>query len=211
VTGQFATSFGDRRLTIPDLSSAHTRIDIVRLTTLGGWRQRAAGLDPIFFDASLTRDFSGDEAKAAFRERWLGRFLDRWPELTHVAVDERGLFTGYIVGAHVDPAIDPAFADVGFYAHLTHLTPDFPAHFHINLAPDARGNGIGGRLIEAFVADAEAAGLSGIHLVTGRDSRNRSFYARNGFACVAELEWGGTPIVMLGRRVSGAGKRNRRP
>jgi hypothetical protein len=49
------------------------------------------------------------------------------------------------------------------------------------------------------VNDARRAGLPGVHLVTGRDSRNRSFYARNGFRCVAELIWGGTPIVMLAR------------
>ncbi len=55
--------------------------------------------------------------------------------------------------------------------------------------------------MEAFVADARTAGLPGVHLVTGRDSRNRSFYARNGFVTVAELEWAGTPIVMLGRAI----------
>jgi hypothetical protein len=54
-------------------------------------------------------------------------------------------------------------------------------------------------LIDAFVADARGAGLPGVHLVTGRHSRNRSFYARNGFEEIAGLDWGGTAIVMLGR------------
>ncbi|MGE3916050.1 MAG: GNAT family N-acetyltransferase [Hyphomicrobiaceae bacterium] len=171
----------------------------MRLTELPGWQVRAAGLDPIFFDASLTKTFTDEAARRAFRERWLGRFLVRWPELAHVALTDTGALVGYIVGAHGDPALDAAFSEIGFYRVLRHLTPRYPAHLHINLAAGARNQGVGSRLIAAFLADAKGAGLPGVHLVTGRDSRNRSFYARNGFACVAELDWGGTPIVMLAR------------
>ena len=159
-----------------------------------------AELDPIFFEASLTKSFADDAARAAFRERWLGRFLEYWPGLAHVARNSDDRLVGYIVGAHADPARDPAFADIGFYRELAQLTPRFPGHLHINLAPEARNLGVGSRLIEAFVSDARVAGLPGVHLVTGRDSRNRSFYAKNGFTGLAELVWGGTPIVMLGRR-----------
>ncbi len=174
-------------------------VGLHRLLDIPPWRDRAVELDAIFFEASLTKSFADDTAREAFRERWLGRFLDRWPELAHVAIGADGEIIGYIVGAHDDPARDPVFADIGFYRKLEPWTARFPAHLHINLAPAARGLGIGTRLIEAFVADACAAGCAGVHLVTGRNSRNRSFYARNGFACLTELEWGRTPIVMLGR------------
>ncbi|MEZ5818134.1 MAG: GNAT family N-acetyltransferase [Hyphomicrobiaceae bacterium] len=177
-------------------------VAIMRLNALASWPDRTAELDPIFFEASLTKSFPDDAARLAFRERWLGRFLATWPDLAHVAVAANGSLLGYIVGAHVDPASDPRFADLGFYRHLASLTPAYPAHLHINLAPAARNQGVGGRLIAAFLADVSVARLPGAHLVTGRDSRNRSFYARNGFAPVAELVWGGTPIVMLARHVS---------
>lgn len=172
---------------------------IHRLTDLDDWRHRVGELDPIFFESSLTRTFADEDTRTAFRERWLGRFLKHWPELAHVAIGTDGDIIGYIIGCHGDPARDPHFGDIGFYRTLADRTPDYPAHLHINLAPAARSKGVGSRLIEAFVSDAQAAGLPGVHLVTGRDSRNRSFYARNGFAPVAELTWGGTPIVMLGR------------
>lgn len=172
---------------------------IRRLTELDRWRQRIGELDPVFFEASLTKTFADEQARAAFRERWLGRFLEHWPELAHVALGTEGEIIGYIVGCHDDPARDPRFEDIGFYPALAHRTQAYPAHLHINLAASARSKGIGSRLIEAFVNDARAAGLPGVHLVTGRESRNRSFYARNGFVNVAELTWGGTPIVMLGR------------
>lgn len=174
-------------------------VDVRRLIAVPAWQARAGDLDVIFFEASLTKTFADATARAAFRERWLGRFLGRWPALAHVALGADGKLVGYIVGAHSDPARDPQFSDIGFYRSLETLSARFPAHLHINLAPAARGLGVGTRLIEAFLADACAAGCAGVHLVTGRNSRNRSFYARNGFVCLAELEWGGTPIVMLGR------------
>ncbi|MDX2157441.1 MAG: GNAT family N-acetyltransferase [Hyphomicrobiaceae bacterium] len=176
-------------------------IEIFRLTALRGWRGRLHELDPIFFEASYTKAFASDAVRAAFHKRWLGRYLDRWPSLAHVALGEDCRILGYIVGAHQDPAADPLFADIGYWPHIAHLTARFPAHLHINLAADVRGRGTGSRLIEAFCDDARVAGAPGVHLVTGRDSRNRSFYARNGFAEVAALVWGGTPIVMLARQL----------
>lgn len=173
---------------------------IVRLTELAHWRKKIAGLDPIFFEASATQHFPDEATRAAFRERWLGRYLMHHPELAHVALDEPGAILGYIVGAHADPAREPLFADIGYWPAIAHLTALYPAHLHINLAKEARNRGIGSRLIAAFLSDARAAGIPGVHLVTGRQSRNRSFYARNGFTCVAELTWGGTPIVMLARQ-----------
>jgi GNAT superfamily N-acetyltransferase len=175
---------------------------IVRLTDLADWRSLAGGLDPIFFEASLTKSFADEGARAAFRERWLGRFLDLWPDLAHIAIGRDGTPIGYIVGTHVDASRDERFSDIGFYRHIAHLTPAYPAHLHINLAPAARNRGVGSRLIGAFEHDVRAAGLPGLHLVTGRDSKNRSFYARNGYTPLIEMDWGGTPIVMLGKRLA---------
>lgn len=176
-------------------------VRLSRLTDLDGWRGRLGELDPIFFEASLTKTFPSEAERAAFRERWLGRYLGQLAALAHVACEGggRGRIIGYIVGSHADPAQDARFGDIGFYRPLAHLTPLYPAHLHINLAAEARSLGIGSRLLTAFVADARAAGLPGVHLVTGRHSRNRNFYARNGFGEVAALVWAGTEIVMLAR------------
>lgn len=182
-----------------DADRAGPQISIVRLQSLAGWQARATELDPIFFEASLTKSFADDAARRVFHERWLGRFLTNWPELVHVAVSSGGRLVGYIVGAFVDPARSDRFKDLGFYKHLAHLTPYYPAHLHINLAPDVRGFGIGSRLIRAFEMNARDHMMPGVHLVTGRDSRNRSFYAQNGYRQIAGLIWGDTPIVMLAK------------
>lgn len=38
-----------------------------------------------------------------------------------------------------------------------------------------------------------------MHVVTGKGMRNVGFYERNGFAPLAEAEWNGKVVVMLGR------------
>jgi GNAT superfamily N-acetyltransferase len=162
-------------------------------------------LDAIFFEASLTRTFADDAARAAFRERWLGRFLEGDPSLAHIAlgVDAGGgrAVLGYLVGALDDPALSLRFSDIGYFAALAELTARFPAHLHINLAPSARGFGIGQRLVERFAGDVRGAGLPGFHVVTGARSRNISFYRRAGLDFAHPFTWSGTDLVLLGRRL----------
>ena len=85
-----------------------------------------------------------------------------------------------------------AFADAAW---------EYPAHLHLNLAPQFRDRGIGGRLIAAFATDALFAGAPGMHVVTSADSRNVGFYARNGFAEIVRASVGGRELVFLGRKL----------
>ncbi len=174
------------------------RVAIIRLPTRLSAPQHAQ-IDAIFFAASATQSFPSEAARAAFRERWLGRYLEPFADCAFLAVDPGGDVLGYIVGALADPARDPRFADIDYYRDLVAKTPRYPAHLHINLAASARNLGVGSRLLDAFIAHARAQGAPGIHAVTSTASRNRSFYARASFDVVAELDWNDHPIVMLGR------------
>ena len=107
---------------------------------------------------------------------------------------------GYLVGALDDPARSGRFADVDYFRDFAHLTPTYPAHLHINMAPAARSRGIGARLIDAFADHARAAGAPGMHVVTGAASRNVQFYRACGFVEVGRLETS-KPIVFLGREL----------
>lgn len=160
-----------------------------------------AQIDAIFFEASATKAFADETARAAFRERWLGRYLDRFPDCAFLAMGADGRVAGYLVGSLADPARDPLFADIAFFGDLAEHTARFPAQLHINLAPEARGRGIGGRLIAAFCDLARSRGVTGVHVVTGAASRNRTFYAREGFEVEAMLGGPGQAIVLLGRRL----------
>ena len=56
-------------------------------------------------------------------------------------------------------------------------------------------------MVEAFCVRLVADGSPGVHVVTGASGRNRAFYDRLGFSLLRTLDWSGTPIAMLGRRL----------
>jgi len=165
---------------------------------------QAAQLDDIFFSASATQTFDHAAERAAFRERWLGRYL--LVDAAHVllALEGGGRVVGYLVGTIEDLARSPRFADIASVRVFAHLSAVYPAHLHINLAANVRSQGIGGRLIEAFAAHATALGAPGMHVVTNPASRNVRFYERCGFHEAGRASPNGRDIVFLARAFSDA-------
>ena len=162
-----------------------------------GERSQAAlaEVDQIFFEASTVRSFECRAAQAAFRERWLGRYLDTFPEHAFLATRE-GRVVGYIVGA-IGP--DPMFADVPSTRLFADLLPRFPAHLHINVASDVREAGVGSQLMQTFLAHVRSCGVPGVHLVTGEGNRNIAFYRRNGFRIEASRPTSDRVLVFMAR------------
>ena len=158
-------------------------------------------IDKIFFAASATQTFADDATRAAFRERWLGRYFTHDPQRVFVAIAENGAIVGYLVGSFDDPAKAARFSDLAFFADFAQLTARYPAQLHVNLDASARGGGIGGLLVEAFVAEVCHAGVPGVHVVTGQGVRNVGFYTRLGFIERGTRTAHGKTVVFLGRDV----------
>ncbi len=177
---------------------------IRRWSEIGGHVERLSELEAIFYEASATKSFASDTDRAAFQERWLGRYLTHDPRWFYVAlapgaIGKEGVVAGYLAGSLDDPARTPRFADIGYFPDLADLTARYPAHLHINLAPQFRSRGWGERLVAAFVEDARSAGAPGVHVVTGRGVRNVRFYTTCGFVEVGSVIWRDRELVMLGR------------
>ncbi|MBO0764334.1 MAG: GNAT family N-acetyltransferase [Hyphomicrobiaceae bacterium] len=163
-----------------------------------------AQIDAIFFEASRRSAFASANERAAFRERWLGRYLAGGSDVVLVAHDLEGAVAGYLVGALDDPAEQERFADIGYFrGAFRELCRRYPAHLHINLAPAFRSRGIGARLIAAFSARAVAVGTLGFHVVTAKDARNVRFYTRCGLSALGTTSWSGREVVFLGRALPG--------
>lgn len=177
-----------------------------RWSGLAGRDRLTPALDRIFFAASNTKSFDSDAVRAAFRKRWLGRYLDDMPELAHLMFlapePAADALAGYVVGDLADPAGRARYDDIGYFHLLADKTRYFPAHLHINLREDARGRGLGSRLLQRFIDDAAGARCPGVHVVTGANLRNVGFYLRNGFAPRHTFAWKGNELVMLGRAVA---------
>jgi GNAT superfamily N-acetyltransferase len=145
----------------------------------------AEQIDAIFFEASGTKSFADDAARAAFRERWLARYLVQYPQWAYLAMTPDGTVAGYLVGT-----LDEGSGFEDFAASAA----QYPAHLHVNL-------GIGAALIEAFAADAAQAGAKGVHVVTSADARNVRFYERVGFFPRARTIINDRELIFLGRRL----------
>ncbi len=177
-------------------------ISICRLSEIADKDSLMPALDAIFFEASATKSFAGAKERAAFRERWLGRYLAHEPQWAYVARDADGVVAGYLVGSIDDPRLSGRYGDVGYFLDFADLTASYPAHLHVNLAPGYRNRGIGAELIAAFAADAAKAGAAGMHVVTGGASRNVRFYERNGFRELERATFNAHEVVFLGRRLT---------
>jgi hypothetical protein len=72
-----------------------------------------AQVEAIFFEASGRILTPGPE-RAAFRERWLGRYLLGGSDVVLLALAGSDRVAGYLVGALENPAEQPRFADLGY-------------------------------------------------------------------------------------------------
>jgi ribosomal protein S18 acetylase RimI-like enzyme len=70
--------------------------------------------------------------------------------------------------------VDPALAE-------------YPAHLHIDLLPEAQGQGCGRRLMDRFLARLRESNVPAVHLgVSKRNTRAIGFYERVGFQRIKE-------------------------
>lgn len=185
------------------MSGSPTQEDVVICDVSGHQLSAAdqAALDAIFFAASKTQSFDSAAARQAFHHRWLGRYLANDEDRMLVLRKREGEIVGYVAGNLDDPARTGRFADIAYFDAIADLTGQFPAHLHINLKLDSRGRRLGSRLITAFATMAAERGAPGVHVVTGAQSRNRTFYAANDFAMLREFEFNGGQSVCLGRKL----------
>ena len=180
------------------MSSPTVRLLELRVPARHG--ELIAQVEAIFWQTAARPIPPGAE-RDAFKERWLGRYLEG-DDVVLIALAGDDRVVGYLVGAVENPTEQARFADIGYFrTDFAGLSRHFPAHLHINLDAGFRSQGIGARLIEAFAACAKGAGAAGMHAVTSKGQRNVAFYARCGFTERAAAVWNGREIVFLGREL----------
>lgn len=103
-------------------------------------------------------------------------------------------------GEYVDPAGRPRRhwtpdQRLAFLIHHPNRAPAelarrFPAHLHIDLLPRLQGQGLGRRMMDAWLALAKSMGASGAHLgVSAANHRAVRFYRAYGLA--EQADWSG--------------------
>ncbi|MAT04699.1 MAG: GNAT family N-acetyltransferase [Acidimicrobiaceae bacterium] len=140
---------------------------------------------------------------------WAGAYVALEPEHGYVLVAEDDRPVGYVVGALDSrvferrceqewwPGLRARYplgsgeterdrVEIGFIhsppVASDEVVVDYPSHLHIDLLPEAQGQGAGRRLIERLARSLAAGGSSGVHLgVAARNEKACAFYERVGF------------------------------
>jgi GNAT superfamily N-acetyltransferase len=153
----------------------------------------------IFFLSASRTHWPDDEAKETFFDTWTSFYFTHAEDLIFLAVDD-GRALAYLTGCRDSAGAQAEIEKkIKSFAVFADLFARFPAHLHINAHPDARGRGIGSRLIEHFCSVLKKQKIGGVHLVTSPDSRNRGFYRKNGFDFEVEREFKGHKLLFMGR------------
>ena len=104
-----------------------------------------------------------------FHDEWWPEHGARWPRPT----TEQSRQDGTLIYAYSRRAGAEPYADA------------YPAHLHIDLLPEAQGQGWGSRLIATLVAALRERGVTGLHLAASTDNAGAiAFYPRVGFTAI---------------------------
>ncbi len=169
------------------------------------WR----AVEEIFFLSTARRNFATEQEKQDFLARWTGYYRESEPEGVFLAMAADGRVAGYLTGCADSKSASRLYRDIPSYSLFEDCFEAFPAHFHINCHPDFRNQGIGTRLVEAYLAQCTRAGLPGVHVVTVPQARNVAFYHRCGMNFSVARGWHGQQLLFLGAQL-GAGKTPKR-
>jgi len=109
-------------------------------------------------------------------------------------------FAARFGGSHEASADERGMIDLGLHPERM-LIPEldrFPAHLHIDLLPEAQGQGYGRHLIETLLDELAAQGVPGVHLeMDAANDGAGAFYARLGFERLDSDDDGSIRFAML--------------
>ncbi len=159
--------------------------------------QDVPGIKEIFFETSSKKEFKDDEEREKFFWKYVGFYLQHYPQYAFVALDQNQVL-GYVV-AMPESDNEALFKIQPHMPLFKEFFKEYPGHLHINLHHTARGLGLGSKLLIECEKTLQTTKITGLHIMTGPTSRNQSFYLKLGFMAQVELNFHGSPIVLMGK------------
>ncbi|MGE0763610.1 MAG: GNAT family N-acetyltransferase [Bdellovibrionales bacterium] len=158
-------------------------------------------LRDIFFTSSTRQNFTDDEQRENFWRRWTDYYFDQHEDLLFVSRAEKRL-AGYLMACPDSRQAEPILSKKNPSFSLFNDQFDaYPAHLHINMSTEFRGQGLGQKLIETLCRELERRHCPGLHLITSPAARNVRFYQQNRFDYSLVRDWKGQPLLFMGRRL----------
>lgn len=155
-------------------------------------------VDQIFYETSARVDFKDEEEKLSFKSKYLGFYLQNYPEYCFVYLDSNRVL-GYIVAA---TKTDQQLQQFEYYQSFEKCLSDFPAHLHINCSPAAQGKGVGSQLWSHLKEKLVTEKLVGLHIITTPEARNIGFYKKHNFDYRLDVKTDSYKLTLLGISLS---------
>ncbi len=154
----------------------------------------------IFYLSSSLKEFSSPERKIAFFKRWCGDYITLYPEEFFIVTDKQSpkKVLGYLSGC-ADSTRALTVLEVPGFEVFSELFSEYPAHLHINFHPDARGKGLGSKLVLAYADVLKKKNIHGLHLVTSPEAANIPFYERLGFDHQVRKDFNQMKLLFMGK------------
>lgn len=158
-------------------------------------------VDEIFFQTSSFKEFKSPKEKEQFWFKFLGYYQINHPEL-FLTILESEKVLGYICGSHDSSSDKDLYNLLSHYSLFEENFVQYPAHLHINMSVDSHGKGLGSKLINEFELLLMNKKVKGVHLITGVDARNVSFYKKNGYIFSDIKKINEHSLLFLGKSLS---------
>ncbi len=156
------------------------------------------GLRNIFFDTTTKKDFESPKAKEDFFYKYVGFYLTYYSQWCWIAWE--GKVLGYVLASPYSDEPE-LLSEQPHMEVFQEFFKTYPAHLHINCHAEARGKGLGSKLLTEVILAFQKAEIPGLHIMTSPDSQNRSFYQRLGFNFEKILTFKGRPILFMGKKL----------
>lgn len=154
----------------------------------------------IFYSCSSVKNFRDSDHKDSFFNKWCGDYLSKSSEQFYIAFEENTV-VGYLSGFLNSKEALEDFVIPGPEV-FEDCFDKFPAHFHINCAPNHQGKGIGRKLVDHYVQRLSATSINGVHLITSTDADNLGFYRALGFTNEVLRPFNSHQLLLMGKEIS---------
>lgn len=161
--------------------------------------KRRKEIESIFFEAAAMKKFRDEVHRKNFFKRWCGVYLELFPQQFLLAIKEDRLL-GYLSYNATSP-LGGELSQPGV-EEFRDLYDKYPAHLHINCHADARGQGVGGALLNALEKRLQDFGVCGVHILTTEDQKNVGFYRKYGFNREVKRSYEGYELLFMGKKIS---------